>query len=221
MDNYKITFETWNKVASLYEDKFMNLDLYNDSYDLFCKLINKKDAHILEIGCGPGNITKYIVSSRPDFKIQAIDVAPNMIKLARINNPTVEYKVMDCRLIKMISEKFDGIICGFCIPYLSAEDSSKLITDCYHLLNNNGLFYFSTIKGDYKLSGFEKGSTGDEAYVYYYNEDHFRKELIKNGFILIELLQKDFPKTDGTILINQIFIAQKNKDHQDLPLNFF
>jgi SAM-dependent methyltransferase len=144
-----------------------------------------------------------------------------MIKLARINNPTVEYKVMDCRLIKMISEKFDGIICGFCIPYLSAEDSSKLITDCYHLLNNNGLFYFSTIKGDYKLSGFEKGSTGDEAYVYYYNEDHFKKELIKNGFILIELLQKDFPKTDGTILINQIFIAQKNKDHQDLPLNFF
>jgi hypothetical protein len=31
MDRYKETFETWNKVASLYQDKFMELDLYNDS----------------------------------------------------------------------------------------------------------------------------------------------------------------------------------------------
>lgn len=209
MDNYNITFETWNKVASLYQDKFMNLDLYNETYDLFCKLINKRDAHILEIGCGPGNITKHLVSTRPDFKLLAIDVAPNMIKLARRNNPTVDCKVMDCRTINTIYEKFDGIICGFCIPYLSAEDSSKLITDCFHLLHNNGLFYFSTIKGDYHQSGFEKGSTGDAAYVYYYHEDYFKSELIKNGFILIDLLEKDFPKSDGTFQINQIFIAQK------------
>lgn len=209
MDNYKITFETWNKIASLYEDKFMHLDLYNDSYDLFCKKIDKRGAHILEIGCGPGNITKHIVSLRPDFKLVAIDVAPNMIKLAKINNPTVDCKVMDCRNMNTITEKFDGIICGFCIPYLSAEDSSSLITDCFHLLNKNGLFYFSTIKGDYNQSGFEKGSTGDPAFVYYYHEDHFKNELIKNGFILIDLLQKDFPKSDGTFQINQIFIAQK------------
>jgi len=28
MDNYQKTFETWNKVAELYRDKFMDLDLY-------------------------------------------------------------------------------------------------------------------------------------------------------------------------------------------------
>lgn len=32
-NHYKETFEIWNKVASLYQEKFMNLDLYNDSYD--------------------------------------------------------------------------------------------------------------------------------------------------------------------------------------------
>ena len=62
MDKYRETFETWNKVAQLYEDKFMDLDLYNDTYDQFCELLLKKNASILEIGCGPGNITKYLLS---------------------------------------------------------------------------------------------------------------------------------------------------------------
>ena len=39
MDKYKETFKTWNKVASLYQDKFMELDLYNDTYDFICSSI--------------------------------------------------------------------------------------------------------------------------------------------------------------------------------------
>jgi trans-aconitate methyltransferase len=95
MDRYKETFETWNKVASLYEDKFMDLDLYNDSYDFICNLITKDNAKLLEIGCGPGNITKYLLSKRPDFNIFGIDIAPNMIELAKKNNPAASFAMMD------------------------------------------------------------------------------------------------------------------------------
>lgn len=42
MDRYKETFETWNKVAIRYQEKFMDLDLYNESYDLICNSIQKK-----------------------------------------------------------------------------------------------------------------------------------------------------------------------------------
>jgi cyclopropane fatty-acyl-phospholipid synthase-like methyltransferase len=209
MDRYKITFDTWDKVANLYEDKFMDLALYNDSYDIFCRLINKHNAAIFEIGCGPGNITKYLVSARPDFRIVAIDVSPNMINLATINNPTADCRIMDCRNINTIIEKFDGIVCGFCIPYLSAKDTATLIKESARLLNKDGILYFSTIKGAYNQSGFEAGSTGDSAYVYYYNEDYFQKELDNNNFRLVDLLEKNFTKSDGTNQINQIFIAQK------------
>src|SRR5829696_71014 len=88
MDNYQKTFETWDKVATLYQEKFMNLDLYNDTYNKFCELIKKPNATIFEIGCGPGNITKYLLAKKPDIQIYAIDVAPNMIQLAKANNPT-------------------------------------------------------------------------------------------------------------------------------------
>jgi trans-aconitate methyltransferase len=90
VDRYKETFDTWNKVARLYQEKFMDLDLYDDTYDTFCDEVNIENATILEIGCGPGNITKYILNKRPDFIIDGIDISPNMIELAKTNNPTAD-----------------------------------------------------------------------------------------------------------------------------------
>ena len=79
MKRNKETFETWNKIALLYQNKFMDFELYNETYDFICNSIIKEKAKILEIGCGPGNITKYLLSKRPDFNIYGIDIAPNMI----------------------------------------------------------------------------------------------------------------------------------------------
>ncbi len=42
MDNYQLTFQTWDKLAQQYQEKFMELDLYNDTYDLFCQQIKKQ-----------------------------------------------------------------------------------------------------------------------------------------------------------------------------------
>ena len=33
MDKYEETFATWNKMASMYQEKFMELEIYNESYD--------------------------------------------------------------------------------------------------------------------------------------------------------------------------------------------
>ena len=118
-DKYMITFETWNKVASIYQDKFMDLDIYNDTYDFFCSAIIGNHPRILEIGCGPGNITRYLQTKRQDFQIDATDMAPNMIDLATKNNPTVACYILDAKNIETLETKFDGIMCGFCLPYLS------------------------------------------------------------------------------------------------------
>ncbi|HKC68335.1 MAG TPA: class I SAM-dependent methyltransferase, partial [Bacteroidia bacterium] len=69
MDRYQNTFETWNKLAHNYQGKFMDFDLYDDTYNTFCQLLEKPNAKIFEIGCGPGNITRYLLTKHPDFKI--------------------------------------------------------------------------------------------------------------------------------------------------------
>ncbi len=113
MDKYKETFNTWNNVAALYQDKFMNLDLYNETYDYICNFIKNKKAKLLDVGCGPGNITKYLLSKKSDFDIFGIDISPKMIELAKINNPLANFEVMDGRFIKNLKTKYDGIIVDF------------------------------------------------------------------------------------------------------------
>lgn len=209
MDKYKETSETWNKVASLYQDKFMYLNLYNDTYDFICETITADKAKLLEIGCGPGNITKYLLSKRPDYTIFGIDIAPNMIELARKNNPSANFSVMDTRQIDELEGNYDGIICGFCLPYLSHTDSIKFIADCYNLLIDNGLIYLSFVEGKPHKSGYQTGSSGDRVYFYFYDLDALKQQLIENNFGEIELFKVEYRKSESETDIHTILTAKK------------
>lgn len=207
--DYKETFATWNKIASLYQDKFMDLDLYNDTYDFVCSSIGKANPKILEIGCGPGNITKYLLSKRPDFDIFGIDIAPNMIELASKSNPKASFAVMDSRQINEIKTKYDGIVCGFCLPYLSPSDGQKLISDCYHLLKENGLIYLSFVEGDPSKSGFQVGSSGDRIYFYFYDLEDLKTQFAENNFEELQIFKVEYKKSETEIEIHTILTARK------------
>ena len=198
MDKTKIAIDVFDKYANEYQSKFMNVDLYHDTFDLFCNSIAQKNAEILELACGPGNITKYLLQKRPDFKILGIDMAPNMIRLAKINNPGAEFQLMDCRDIGRLDKKYDAIMCGFCLPYLSKEETVKLISDASKLLTTKGVFYLSTMEDDYSKSGFKKSSSGDELYIHYHEADYLMDTLNKNGFNVIDIRRKDNPANNDT-----------------------
>lgn len=213
LDKNKVTYETWNKVASLYEEKVKDFELYNDSYDIFLGQIDKTGAKVLEIGCGPGNITNYLLKKRPDLEVEGIDMSPNMIALAKKNNPTAKFKVMDCRNLDLSETKYDSIIIGFCMPYLSRAEISKLIKYCYSILTKNGSLYFSTIEGDYNNSRFETGSSGDKVYVYYHDEQFLRKVLEDKHFKLHKFMRKDYKKSEKINQQHIIMIAKKIRSH--------
>jgi ubiquinone/menaquinone biosynthesis C-methylase UbiE len=204
-----MVINVFNKYADMYQDKFMDVGLYHDSFDLFCSLI-PKNAEVLEIACGPGNISKYLLQKRPDFKIFGIDIASNMIALAKANNPKAEFQLMDARAIGTINRKFNAVMCGFCLPYLSKEETMKLISDASALLHTKGVFYISTMEDDYSKSGIKKTSSGtDETYMYFHQADYLSEALIADGFKIISLVRQDFPTTDETKTIDLVIIAQK------------
>ncbi len=209
-ERYAETFETWNKVAALYQDTFMNLNLYNDTYDFICNSIPIYKAKLLEIGCGPGNITKYLLSKRPDFDIFWIDIAHNMIELAKMNNPTASFDIMDCRQIDQIKTRYDWIICGFCLPYLSQVDCYKFIMDCCILLNKKGMIYVSFVEGDPSKSGFQVGSSGNRAYFYYYRLDDLKNILTECGFDEFNIFKVEYKKSESDIDIHTLLTARKN-----------
>lgn len=206
MDHYKETAQTWNKLANIYQDKFMDLDLYNETYDFFCDKILKENASILELGCGPGNITRYLLSKRPDFRIFATDVAPNMIELASRNCPQAKFEIMDARDIGKLNEKYDGIVCGFCLPFLTPEDVEKLISDSAQLLHEKGVIYISFMDDDPEKSDFKTGSTGDKVFFHFHPLETLQSLLQKNGFVDNRVFRVEYASGDRTD-IHTILIA--------------
>ncbi len=211
MDKYAITLDTYNKSARQYQDKFMNLDLYNDGYDGFCFLLEKDNASVLDIACGPGNITRYVLSEHPHYHMMGIDLAPCMIELAAMNNPSASFAVMDCRNISSIDQTFDGIFCGFGMPYLNEEACDRLIGDMYGLLNPRGVIYFSAMEGDPSRSGYETTSFSEEnkVFIHYHRAAFLLESLEKHHFTLIDLHRQQYPEANGSFSTDMIFLARK------------
>lgn len=202
------TFKTWNDIALLYQEKFMDLDLYNETYDFICKSVTKEKATLLEIGCGPGNITRYLLSKRPDFNILGIDIAPNMIELARQNVPAARFEVMDCRHINQLNSKFDAIIGGFCLPYLNSAEADELIAVASDLLNEHGLLYLSFVEGDPASSEFKTGGGGRVFFNYHVLEE-LQAKLAQHQFGDFTIFKVPYKTSDNTFDIHTILTAVK------------
>jgi len=209
MDKIKSALEIFDYHALEYQKKFMDVSLYSDTFDLFCEHIKIENASVLELACGPGNITRYLLKKRPDFDLLGIDFSANMVALAKMNNPKAVFKVMDCRKIEIIEEKFEGIMCGFCLPYLTNEETLKLIDDAGSLLLPGGVLYLSTIEDDYSKSGLQTNSAGEQTMVYYYEADQLSHALKESGFRILAELRKSYPAGNEKTVTDLIIIAEK------------
>lgn len=210
MDKHQETRATWNNIAGLYNEKFKELRLYDESYDYICQALMQTGAKILDVGCGPGNITQYLLSKRPDFDILGIDLAENMIELARKNNPTARFAVMDSRQMFTLDTQFDGIVAGFCLPYLSPLEAGELISSAYRLLNEQGLLYLSFVEGEPEQSGFKSGS-GGRVYFYYHPLKGLLQSLQENKFEDVITFKVPYQVSETQNDIHTIVIARKKQ----------
>lgn len=209
MNKNQIAVNIFNKYAQQYSERFMDVSLYHQTFDSFLSRLPIKEAEILEVACGPGNITKYLLSEQPALRIFGTDLAPQMLEIAKQHNPTATFELLDAREIKSLGKKFHGILCGFCFPYFSKEEALKFIHDASSVLLDNGVIYISTMEDDYSKSGPKKGSQGDEIFMHFHEAAYLTEELLKNGFTNIDTHRLESKGTDGLTYTDLVLIAKK------------
>jgi SAM-dependent methyltransferase len=209
MDKSRMAVNLFDRLALLYQEKYMDVGMYHELFDIFCNSISSHNAEVLELGCGPGNITKYLLQKRPDLNILGTDLAPAMIELARMNNPRARFELMDCRDIGGLKNKYHALMCGFCLPYLSKEEAIQLIADSSKILADDGVIYLSFMEDEYIKSGLKKSSTGDELYMHYHEGQYILEALHIANFTIIDTQRKVTDLTDGAENIDLIIIAKK------------
>ena len=207
MDQTSQTRKIFDDSAQLYQDKYMSVELYAESLDFFCSAIGENEPSILDVACGPGNLTRYILDRIKRAKLTGIDLAPAMLQLAQANNPIAEFIEMDCRQLEFKTNSFDAVVCGFALPYLSREETRDFIEQTRLIIKPGGYFYLSTMEGDHSQSGFEGPTTeeGGQLYMNYHEEKYLTEYLEEAGFQIIHTDRKlfegeEFSSTDLIIV---------------------
>ena len=209
MDHCAISVSVFHKFADLYRDKFMGLTMYDDSYREFCGLLRQGPARVLDAACGAGNVSRYLMTQRPDLDLLGIDLAPRMVELAREAVPSAHFAVQDCRHLADLKLRFDGIICAFGLPYLLKEEATAFIRAAGQALDPGGVLYLSTLLGKSEDSGFESCSTGDQVYINYHSEDQVVCSLQACGFTLLKQSRIPSPSAADKVTTDLIVIAKK------------
>ncbi len=209
MDHSAFSASVFHKLADRYQEKYMDLTMYQDSYREFCKLLRPGRARVLDAACGPGNVSRYLMAQRPDLQLLGVDLAPRMVELARAAVPSAQFAVHDYRKLAELNQRFDGIICAFGLAYVSAKEAEAFIRAAADALEPGGVLYLSTMLGRSEDSAFEPCSTGDRVYVNYYSEDQITSVLHQCGLTIIKHQRMPSPSAAPKPTTDWIVIAKK------------
>lgn len=106
--------------------------------DLLSRL-NGDFNRILDLGCGPGNSTKNILSKYGNSTIIGFDSDDNMLKKAENDCPNIEFvKGYAPADFDKLTGKFDLVFSNACIHWI--DNQEELIDKVYRMLNDNGVF---------------------------------------------------------------------------------
>jgi 2-polyprenyl-3-methyl-5-hydroxy-6-metoxy-1,4-benzoquinol methylase len=200
--------ELFNKHAHTYSEKFMDVSQYADGLDIFCGYL-PTDAVILDVACGPGNIARYIQDKMPMAMLTGIDMAPDMLDIARTVVPTGKFLLMDCGEIGSLAQTYDGIVCAFLLPYLGKSNALALVQACTDMLNRKGVLYLSFMEGANADSHYTTNSAGDTVFLNYHEVAYITDVLTVGGCDIINSSRMPSPSNASVQTNDVVLVAVK------------
>lgn len=208
MDHSQHAASIFNKYAEMYEERFMDVSMYSESLDFLLNEINNNTAKVLDVACGPANISKYLLNRNSNLIIEGIDLSENMIELAKKNILKGNFSICDARNILLLNKKYDAIISGFCFPYLTKEEVIQFIADSCKCLLPGGLLFVSTMEDKYENSGPKAGSKGDIIMMHFHEEEYLKEALLENNFNVLKIERVVTEMTNGERVVDLCMIGK-------------
>lgn len=95
---------------------------------------------VVSIGCGSGVDTRWLADNGAK-KVVGVDISNGLLKIARTNNPDIEFHVMDMEQLDFPDDSFDLAYSSLAIHYV--DDWTKSLKEAKRILRNGGSYIFS------------------------------------------------------------------------------
>lgn len=158
--------ETFNKLADRYAAKYFDLTQYDPYYAMLAERLPVGGA-VIDIACGPGNVSAYLKRTRPDLSVVGIDMAPRMVDEARRRVPGAAFHLADCRDLTGVGAGFDGAAFAFGLSYLPDADAHRFLAALCRILADDAVLLLLSITGREQSARYEHSSSGERVFMVY------------------------------------------------------
>jgi ubiquinone/menaquinone biosynthesis C-methylase UbiE len=197
-DVINITRNTYDSIATSYSDKISSLvsdtwigDYEKQLLDRFLQLIQVSNLRILDIGCGNGKDTAYLMAK--GVTVAGIDYSSKMLQEAKRHVPNGVFHLMDMRNLEFSNNNFDGVWANGCIYHVPKVELVLVLKEVIRVLKPEGIFSFNLKAGIGEgLEDNPKSFTGGPRFYAYYSISEIKERLKEAGLEVIEA--ENYPK---------------------------
>jgi len=113
---------------------------------------------IVEVGCGTGQITGWLVDRVRPGRVTAADFSPRMLEQARSRAVDAEFVLLDICQEEPVARRFDVVLCFHSFPHF--RDQAGALRQMAVLLKQNGELLVVHLSGSTKLNAFHHAIGG-------------------------------------------------------------
>ncbi len=166
-------YEVWEKLAHKYNTLWVQKYSLGPTRREVKKLVlpylaEHPACRILEIGCGTGQLIKEISENYPDVNYLGIDVAKNMVEIAKSSNSGKNMEFLVCPVEEFATgEQYDLILCTHAFPYF--PDKAAVVQKMADLCKPQGQIILvsssTNTPKDFLINLFLKATTSEAKYL--------------------------------------------------------
>lgn len=188
---------TYNKVAQRYADLNFNATQDLPVVDRFLSHL-PQHATILDVGCGPGAMVKYISSK--GHTCEGIDLSEQMLKIAQERVPERTFSLMDMRHLQYADETFDGLASIYSLIHIPSAEILSTLREFGRVLKKDGLLLLIVQEGAPDHVANEPLKKDEHIFVNFFTSKRLTQNLVRAGFVLVEQTKcvTGDPSTPGT-----------------------
>lgn len=199
MDNNRLAVDTYDKIAGVYTQQYFN-DLSDTPWiDKFLSYLPLQ-AKMLDVGCGPGEFTKYVLGK--GFDAQGIDLSRPMVDIARERVGKGYFAVMDMCNLDYRPATFDGILAAYSLIHIPSSKVPGTLAGFYRILKPGGYLMTITQSGEPDRVVDEPLMAGEKMFVNFFTSERIASLLRDARFTVVH--QEELAAEDPDVLSDRI-----------------
>jgi ubiquinone/menaquinone biosynthesis C-methylase UbiE len=207
MDKNEI-IKFYSEYSSQFDEKIGCLDLYDISYSDFV-LNSKRKGNMLDLACGPGNVSAFVKKMIPDVEITCVDLSEKMLQLAETKIKDAKFYVSDILCVEIPENKYDLIFCAFGIPYIKSTDLDRFVSQVSKFSKKGTSVYISCMEGTSVENEVMSFANYQTVSVQRHKKDNVVDSFRKFDFTLVDFQTQGYKEPDGSMTTDMIFFFEK------------